>query len=205
MKNFLLSCTDVHFQDIEDTIQDFIADKILEKSLLAKADSNQGSFRAFLRMSLRNYCRDMARKKNAKKRNPGPKVNQDLANIEDSSPGPDAQFDIGWARTIINQTIESMKKECFKIGRMDLWGIFELRFYLPILECRKPECPENLRNRFELRSVKQVNYRIKSAKKMFIEILHSVMEDTVSSKDEIDAEILDLIRALTGSHTTNLG
>ena len=43
-----------------------------------------------------------------------------------------------WARAVLSETVERVRRECADAGRADVWGVFDARVLGPILGDREP-------------------------------------------------------------------
>ena len=186
----------------EDLIQEFIAQKILEKGLLRRADRKLGRFRSFLLKSLDRFLLDQIRRAGAKKRSPR---GADLASLGDqiksvpSGQTPSDAFDVAWARGVIGEALKRMRTQCETSGRSDVWGVFECRIVDPILKGAEPVDYQELVRRFGLESPARASNVLITAKRMYARALRSVVAEYVEDDDEMESEIEDLQQILARS------
>jgi RNA polymerase sigma-70 factor (ECF subfamily) len=185
----------------DDLVQDFVAQKILEKNALASADAAKGRFRVFLLKTFNNFVVSEIRKGRARKRSP----HNEQALSLDEAPGlalagaPLQQaLDLEWARQIMAMAIERMKKECAAKGRNDLWEIFSCRVLEPALEQAPLPSYESLVHRFGFQSPTQASNLLITAKRMFRRALEDTVRDTVADESQVEEEIRDLKAILAG-------
>ena len=183
-----------------DLLQGFVAEKILENDLIARADREKGKFRTFLLRALRNHVVSVARRENAKKRSPGSLASLD-GDESTLQPGtvqdPSAAFDVAWAREVLVGAVALLKTECERSKRPDLWGVFESRLLRPVLDGEDPEPYDRLVERFGFASPAQASNALITAKRMFGRVLASVVGEY--ARDDIEAEIADLRKILSGA------
>jgi DNA-directed RNA polymerase specialized sigma24 family protein len=178
----------------DDLLQGFIASKVLEQGLIARANPEKGRFRALLVTSLNNYVIDMYRHQR------GTPPAFSLSDADETPPtgedSPSNVFDVAWARELLNEVLRRMKTECERARRQDLWGIFECRIVAPILE-NAPTLPyEQLVKRFGFRSPTQAANALVTAKRMFTRILRSVVGEYAGDEKAIETEIHELQQIL---------
>lgn len=184
----------------DDMVQEFVAGKIVEKDLIARADQDLGKFRTFLLTALDRFVSNQLRDQRAKKRSP----QQSLVSIGDRQDavydegGPSDVFDVAWARGVIQQALERVRQECAASGREELWGVFECRVVGPTLEGAKPPSYRELVERFKFRTPTQASNALTTAKRMYARALRSVVAEYAADSREIDSEIADLQRILSG-------
>jgi DNA-directed RNA polymerase specialized sigma24 family protein len=130
----------------DDLLQGFLADKVLEQRLIDHADPQRGRFRTFLLTALDRYVVDAHRHASALKRGPrgqmhGVDVQRDDIASRDgraSETSSDA-FDLAWAREVVDEVLANMRNQCKQTNRLELWDIFEVRYFKPATEDVAPE------------------------------------------------------------------
>jgi len=180
----------------QDLLQSFVAEKILEKELLAHAEPARGRFRTFLLNALDNFVVSHRRKEQAQKRSPG----IDVLSVDDLSPAdepqhndpPIDQTDVAWAQAAINAALINMRHECEAANRTDIWGVFEGRVLSAILE-EKPETDyQALIERFGFGSPSQAFNTLNTAKRMFKRHLREVIAEYSRDDREVEEELTEL-------------
>jgi RNA polymerase sigma-70 factor (ECF subfamily) len=184
----------------EDLIQSFLLNKVLEGKLISKASRERGRFRGFLCTALDRFVANEMRRERAKMRSPEKCVTLDsgLA-VADSSPPVDASFDIAWARQLLADALDSMRRECERFDRPDIWGVFEARVLGPMFHNAEPVPYEQLVQKFGFRSPAQASNVLISAKRMFERVLRGLVGEYEKGDAGIDAEIADLQAILARS------
>ena len=184
--------------DADDLLQEFVADKIIERALVGRADAELGKFRTFLLTALDRFLIDRFRRQAACKRSPGEaglKILGDHADLVQDEQSCDA-FDAAWARNVIDETVRLMRAECEASNRMDVWGLFEHRLLLPLLHEAEPIEYDELVARFGLQSPSQASNLLITGKRMFARLMRSVVSEYAKNNDDIDAEIRELMEIL---------
>jgi RNA polymerase sigma-70 factor (ECF subfamily) len=184
--------------DADDVLQDFVAGKILERDLIARADQRLGKFRTFLLTALDRFLWNQLRNRGARKR-----AADEAGALGDRdgqlSAGSGADvFDQAWAREVLRAAVERMRDACLVSDRADVWGLFECRVLGPALEGREPEDYATLVRRFGFQSPAQAANALVTAKRMYARMLRAVIGEYTSDAAEVETEIEDLYRALTG-------
>lgn len=178
----------------EDLVQEFIADKVLERHLIARADQRVGKFRSFLLTALNNYVKSFARRHHARRRWPSGGLlalgdrTDELPRIDE----PSAAYDAAWARSLLQETLRRMQTECEQMGRMDVWHVFRCRILDPILENTPPLDYRQMVERFGFRSPTQAANILVTAKRMYARILRLLIGQYAVNEEEIEAEIAAL-------------
>lgn len=181
----------------EDLLQSFIAGKVCEQQLIARADRQRGRFRTFLLTALENHIVGVLRHDRAGIRHPGaPMAQVDEHQDALAAPEPAAEFDVAWARMVLDRAITAMKDECAASNRPDLWGVFEARVLAPTLTGADPVDYDELVKRFHLQSAAQAGNLMTTGKRMFRRALESVVGEYAGSQDEVASEIADLTALL---------
>jgi DNA-directed RNA polymerase specialized sigma24 family protein len=186
----------------DDLLQEFIANKILERDLLVQADRQLGKFRTFLLTTLNRFVLNQIRGERARKRTPDAgayTAGDDWARQLPCRQDPTDVFDIAWARGVIDQAVGQMQAECEKSGRKDIWGVFECRILQPALEGTEPLDYRRLIERFGFRSPNEASNVLVTAKRMYARILRDVVGQYARNTEEIDAEIKELHGILANS------
>jgi RNA polymerase sigma-70 factor (ECF subfamily) len=179
----------------DDIVQDFVAQKILEKNALASADADKGRFRVFLLKTFNNFVVSEIRKGRARKRSPHNEHAHSLDETPDlavTHPPLHQTLDLEWARQIMALAIERMKQECAGKARADLWDIFSCRVLAPALEQAPLPSYEELVHRFGFQSPTQASNLLITAKRMFRRALADTVRDTVADESQVEEEIRDL-------------
>jgi len=188
----------------DDVIQDFVAKKILERDLIAQAKCDLGKFRTFLLKALNRFLFNQIRDRGAKKRAAaeGSEALGERAELVSSDFEASHAFDVAWARSVLAEAVERMRDHCQATGRMDVWGVFELRILAPILEGAEPADYRELVKRFGLRSPSQASNVLMTAKRTYERVLRSVVAEYAEDAQEIDQEIGELREILAQSNRT---
>ena len=187
---------------VEDLVHGFVADKVMEQKLLRQADRSKGKFRSFLLKCFTNYVNSEQRKERAAKR--GPPSSQILSIEEHAEEIPASgslrhDFDLIWARQVLSETIDRMRRECEEKNRPEIWRLFEIRVLGPALGDADAVPYEALVTKFRLRSPSQAANLLLTAKRMFRRMIEDVVRETVGNDDQVAEEIRDLHKILAGS------
>lgn len=186
-------------EQAEDLLQSFLAERILEKRLLAKADRTRGRFRSFLLKCLTNYAKSSFRKNQALKRGPDTRLMVNVDDFAESIPGEQErhlEFDAVWARQVLDLAIARMKIDCETTGRRDVLVMFQRRMLEPIYSNAEPASYESLVAELSLQSPAQAMNLLMTAKRKFRNMLIETIRETVADDADIELEIKELQRAL---------
>ena len=183
----------------EELLHDFLATKVVEKELVARADQSKGKFRTFLLTALDRFVANRMRDAAAKKRRPEAGR---IVDIDEQTHGPALEaephraFDVAWARRVIAESLARMQAECSGSGRADVWGVFECRLLAPMLDGAEPMPYGALVERFALRSPAQASNVLITGKRMFERALRAVVGEYADDEAEVDEEIAELRQIL---------
>ncbi len=186
----------------EDLVQEFVASKILQKDLLARADRRLGKLRTFLLTALDRFVKNQLRDQSARKRAPKEGV---VVSLDERLGGlprgkePSEIFDVTWARGLIAEALEQMRQECEASGRPQLWALFECRVVGPILHNAPPVDYATLVERFGFDSPSQASNALITAKRMYARALRAAASQYACDESEIEAEIRELKEILARS------
>jgi len=181
-------------EQVEDLLQGFVAEKVVEHNLIAQADRQRGKFRSFLMVALNRYVIDQARRAGAGTRSTecapvGADAREERVSREAQ---PSNQFDIAWAQELVAQALARMRRECETSGQIEVWVIFECRVVKPAFDGIEPMPYELLIERFGLQSPILAFNLLTTAKRKFARILRSVAGEYAGDSQRIDQEIDDL-------------
>jgi DNA-directed RNA polymerase specialized sigma24 family protein len=184
-----------------DLFDAFVAHILVEKEALREVRPLAGyQFRSFLLNILHNFAVSEFRRQRAQKRRPvGGTV--PLEGLAESEVGELAQvapqdFDLAWAREVVQQVIARMDLECRTTGRADVWGVFELWLRRPILEGAAKATYEQLVEQFGFASPAQAQNALVTAKRRFHRILREVIGEYVPEAPAVETELRELLAIL---------
>jgi RNA polymerase sigma-70 factor (ECF subfamily) len=179
----------------DDLLQSFVTSRFVEQSLLSSAGPEKGRFRTFVLKAMNNFLIDQIRKEQAQKRG-GTAKSLDAADSQhwhsqDETADPAAAYDLAWARRVIEQAAESMRTQCLRDDRADIWEVFVARVLSPTLEGAQPVPYEQLIARFHYETPERAANVLVTAKRTFQRALREVVAD-YCDEGEVDDEIREL-------------
>lgn len=198
LRSYLLLKKKIPAQYVDDLVQGFITQQIIEKDIIASASQDKGRFRNYIRTILNRYLISEYRRQTTAKRNQGAAIPLDNR-VEPVDPSVDDAahgFDLEWARTVLATALKQMRETCQYSNRNDVWTLFELRLVNPMLYGKREIPYTELIRRLGLRSPSQATSLLTTAKRMFIRTLRSVIGQYAESDPQIDEEIADLFKIL---------
>jgi DNA-directed RNA polymerase specialized sigma24 family protein len=183
----------------QDLTQGFFA-LLLEKNYLVHADQKRGRFRSFLLASVKHFLANEWDRANALKRGGGQTtVSMDLIEAErwyvpaagDAST-PEKTYERQWALSILEQVMSRLRADYANAGKADQ---FEL-----LSQFLNPDSPdvgyEELAGEMSM-SAGALRMAVHRMRRAYRRVLREKIGETVSTPDEIDAEIQYLIATLS--------
>lgn len=179
----------------DDLLQGFVADKLIEQNLLEHARESKGKLRTFLLVTLERYAISVYRAENAAKRRPPEAI--EMIGDQFAASGHDTAgdaFNFEWARAVIAESLTRMRDQCARMGRPDLWRIFEGRVVRPAWDGGDPTAYEQLVEELKLATPLEACSLLTTAKRMFLRNLRAVVTEYADPAAGPDEEIADLRR-----------
>lgn len=185
--------------DAEDVTQSFFAD-ILARDWIERADPERGSFRGFLRASVRRFLRQEWRAAAAEKRG-GHLMRVELDAVERAerhlSAGegdlePDAAFDRDWAQTVLAQAMDRLAAEQPDERRRSLFEA--CRPYL--LHPSPAGAYDEIAQRFGI-ARGTVAVTVHRLNKRYRELVRAEVADTVARPEDVESELRHLLQAVS--------
>ena len=180
--------------DVDDLLQGFVTDKVVEQDLVARADRDKGRFRSFVVVSLDRYVLSQLRLRRFTVRSPAGGKPLPLDGCDPVDPGPHAAaFNRAWAGEVVGAARRRMREECEAAGRKDVWTVFQERVVAPTCEGAEPTPYAELTTRLGLASDAQAANLLVTAKRHFGRALRSVVAEYVGDDRLVDGELRELI------------
>jgi len=179
--------------------QSFFA-RLLEKNDLADADQARGKFRAFLLTALKHFMANEWDRQHAKKRGGFASFVQiDHATAESrlewelrDTTQPDAAFERQWATTVLEQVMATLHREYVESGRAKLFET--LRDCLARDQAARPYAEIAVELNVSEPAIKMAVQRLRGR---YRDLLRAEIARTVSSPDEIEPELRQLMAAFS--------
>lgn len=193
LTQFLVTRFQISRELAEDWTQDFVLDRILQKGLIEKASKERGRFRNFLLRSITSFALNQIRAVNTEKRralwNAGSLNELEEHGFEVPDTETERAFNEAFTRHAIEQSVERTREHCLKIGRQDIWEVFEARILKPLLHEVPADDYESLCERLQLKSVGDAHNLLVSGKRMFRRELRSTVADYSESNQVVEEEL----------------
>jgi len=193
---------DVH--ESSDLTQGFITTVILERNLGQRADKSRGRFRSLLLTSLRNYLHERHRHEARRKRSGGDERPGGAAFQPfdvDAAEGrnydtPEAAFSYHWSAALVRAVLEKVRTGCLRDGLEMHWSVFDARVARPLLFGEPAPPMQELIDRFDLPGSAQASNMLITVKRRFARAIREEVAATVASEDEVEDELLELLKDL---------
>lgn len=186
-------------EEASDLVQGFLAD-LIERRDLAKADPSRGRFRSFLRTACAHFLSHARDHDRAAKRGAGrTPISIDLQDAEGryiNEPAHDLTaerlYERRWALVLLGRVLARLESEVSRGGKSDLFN--QLR---PLLE--GGDLTESYKQIGEALQMSEgsVKVAVHRFRFRYREILREEVARTVDEPAEIDAEISDLLQAMS--------
>ncbi len=185
-------------EDAQDITQEFLR-RMLESGNLVRANQAQGKFRTYLLRCLKNLMVDEWRKESRQKRGGSAQVfSLDQHDPEEAYQRelhdeltPEMLFDRRWAETLIDRSIDRLRREWESAGR----PFEKMKGFL--VEPRGSISLEPLAEDLNT-SVGALKSTVHRLRRRYGEIFREEVSHTVADRDEVDGEIRHLLSTLSG-------
>jgi RNA polymerase sigma-70 factor (ECF subfamily) len=186
-------------EDAEDLTQEFFA-RMLERKYIRLADKKRGRFRTFLLTSLKHFLINEWTKAGRAKRGGGNKLlSLDAEQTETRFLGeatdgrsPDKAFDRRWATIVLERALEQLEREFTSDGRAALFTHLKSSLTGEQNESSYADIGRQLG--MSEANVKVTAHRLR---RRYRELLREEIGRTVDTESAIDAEMQDLMAALS--------
>jgi RNA polymerase sigma factor (sigma-70 family) len=182
-----------------DLAQEFVAQIVLERKLIERADPERGRFRTFLKSALRNFLIDQHRRSTARGRSP-PKPPLTGLTLEELEPSqndePASAFDRQWAATILSLALQRTEHSCLSAGQHIHWAAFKAAIIDPALGHSTQPSLQEVAQRLNIDDAEHASSMVQTVRRKFKRALREVVEDTLHDPTLADDELSDLKRFL---------
>lgn len=187
----------------KDLTQGFFHEVVLGRELIQRAESRRGRFRTLLLTALDHYITSSHRADTAQKRRPAegifPLEGADGVRLPEPAhvARPEEAFHHAWAAALLDDVLSELERECVGTGKRKHWEVFCSRVLAPIVDNATPVPLSVLCERHGVDNEMTASNMIVTVKRRFQAMLRSRVRRFVSSDDEVDEEIRDLVAALS--------
>lgn len=166
----------------KDLVQGFFSEKVLGRQLLQKADRSRGKFRTFLLTAVRNYAIDIHRTVK-----PMQEIDEKYEKSTDIG-DPEAEFDIVWAKELLQSILAELQAECESRNKMIHWKVFKSWLLEPNFDKEKVDMSA-ICVQYDIDDPSKAYNMISNLKGRFRKILRRRLSRHLDSETEIDDEI----------------
>ena len=197
---FYLRCKGYNNEQAKDLTQGFFHEVVLSRKLVQRADPAKGRFRSLLLSALERYLIDQISKETARKRIPKEKLvsldiaqNWDLPDVVSES-NPDDSYNYGWVSALLDQILSQVQTKCMEQNMEVHWNIFNDRILRPIAE--DATCPSltEICEKYGIENEKKASNMVITVKRCFQAALKECVRNTVTSEQEINEELREIMR-----------
>jgi len=186
----------------KDITQAFFHDVVLGRNLIQRADKSLGRFRTFLLVALKRYVAAVRDKEFAQKRIsqyklvPLEKVDESGFSALRTELTPEDSYQYVWVSSLLEQVFELVKNDCYKDRKACHWHLFHERVLEPIIEKTDLPVMDELCSKYKIKDRQTASNMIVTVKRRFRKALRDSLRDLVSSDEEVDSELLEIMKFL---------
>lgn len=171
--------------DAEDLVQDFFAQAIA-RGWFGRYDPARGRFRTFLRSCLWAFASTVHDASTRLKRGGGIEHLPLDETSASTAPEVDALFDREWIRSVLELSLDALRRECLASGRAATWQVFQAREVDGAATGEPPPYRE-LAERFALPETQVTNY-LNWARRRFRAHVLDTLRDLTATDEEFREE-----------------
>jgi RNA polymerase sigma-70 factor (ECF subfamily) len=179
--HYLRALVRVSDEEAEDLVQEFFT-TLIARNAFERSDPERGSFRSFLKTSLRNFVVSNQRAAAARPRLV-PLAPEAAREELDSSASPDEAFDREWARGLLRDAVERFRQEATAAGREAQVRIFEAY-------CLSEEALtyDEVARRLDV-SADDVRNRLREARQRIRDILRQMLAGSLDAGEDLKDQL----------------
>ncbi len=187
-------------EEAKDLAQGFFHEIVLNRKLVQRADRAKGRFRSFLLHALSQYLIDQIHKQRANKRIPSERlVSLDMIDPSSlpatvSASSPEDSYYYGWMSTLLDHILSQVEAKCREQHLETHWHVFYDRVVQPILTNVRAPSLDEICTQYNIPNRKTASNMIITVKRCFQASLIECVRNTVSSEDDIQDELEEIIR-----------
>jgi len=180
----------ISHEQAEEFAQAFTVDKIITQDLIAKAASERGKLRNFIKTAVKNYClTELGRRAAVNHTDLG----QDWVVEPDRMADAENAMDVSWAAIVVEEALRRTRERMMTRSQEITWAVFERRVVRPA----KGVCEEEQYEQIEAelgRTRRELRNRLAKAKTVYASILRDVVHEYVADESDIDDELSALVQ-----------
>jgi len=189
-------------EDAKDLTQGFFHEVVMGRHLIEQADETRGRFRTLLLTALDRYVISVHRQQTASKRRPAIAVSlpddaADALSVVATDMGPQEAFVYAWACDLIREVLADVQHRCTQDDKQVHWQLFYLRVVEPLFTGRPALPLGQLCEKFDVPTTVKAENMIVTVRRRFQTAMKDRVRQYVSSDNEVDQEIRDLMEILS--------
>jgi RNA polymerase sigma-70 factor (ECF subfamily) len=187
-------------EQAKDLTQDFFNEVVLNRNLVKRADQCKGRFRTFLLHALNQYLINVRNAENVAKHIPADK----LVSLEIIDPvgvsgaisklSPEDSYNYAWLSSLLDQILSEVQRQCYEDGMEIHWKIFHDHVVKSILENAEPYSLVQICEKYGIEDQKKASNMNITVKRRFQSTLKRYIRDTVTSENQVDEELEEIMR-----------
>ncbi|MHC4582185.1 MAG: RNA polymerase sigma factor, partial [Planctomycetota bacterium] len=186
-------------EQAKDLTQGFFHEVVLNRNLTERAEQCKGRFRSFLLHALNQYVIDQRREETAKKRTAGNRVSLDIADppvIPQTicELRPEDSFNYAWKTALLDRVLSQVRSGCREQDMEVHWKVFHDKVVEPILDGIEAPSLKEICFKHAVEDEVKASNMIITVKRRFQSALREHVRNTVTSGDEIDDELKEILR-----------
>ena len=186
--------------DAQDLVQGFFA-ALLERPFLDRADASRGRFRSFLLGAFKKHLGKERERAVAQKRSGAhPHLSLDAENLEArlapelaTRQNPESLFERAWAVAMLDEAMRRLENECERSGRLELFKQVQPCLEGDLDAARYAKIAKRLGT-----TEGTIAVTVNRMRRRYLELLRSVILQTVGSPAEVEEELRHLLQVLRG-------
>lgn len=189
-------------EEAKDLTQTFFHEVVLGRGLFQRADKAQGRFRSFLLVALKRYVANVRDKEFAQKRIQKSKL-VPLDMVDESGFSalrteltPEDYYQYVWVSSLLEKVLGHVRDDCYKDGKASHWHLFRERVLGPIIDKTDPPAMDELCSKYRIKDHTSASNMIVTVKRRFRSALMNHLRNLVSSDDDVDAELEEIMQFL---------
>jgi DNA-directed RNA polymerase specialized sigma24 family protein len=189
LRRYLVRVKCIGQEAAEDLLQSFVADRLLDRTLIQRADHRRGRFRNYLIRSLEHYHVDRLRHDSVRAPQSGCALSlaePEASGLASCSMNPVDEFDLEWARSVVAEAIGRTHDYCVRRERLHLWLVFHARIVAPVADGLPPLPYKAIVEQVGFPTPLQASNALISAKRLFTRMLKEVLREQAGGGSDVD-------------------
>lgn len=178
-------------QDVEEMVQDFAIDRILDYDLIAKVSAERGRLRALLKVACKNYCMTQLRKAGSRPKAAGHGVDVIVSTADES-------FELSWAEVVMTEAASRVEHRFKSRDQHDRLCLLRIHILDPARGNASTITIAQLAREFGVTPT-LMRSKLSKVKQIFVKTMREVVAEYAESSRGVDEELAALKRGLSQS------